>query len=125
MCGSQVKQEGMPGSHTSTPSSSKGCVGLLELVAGCVSSKVSASEAKAGPSGCRSSNAGATGLANCMRLMAVRRKACKCSDMMVGPARLLAKRSCAKFLASSRCWCHQNLGKEASAVGVSDAMGIS
>ena len=90
-----------------------------------MSSKVSAREAKAGPSGWRSSNGDPAGLANCMRLMAVKRKACKCSDIMVGPARLLAKRSCAKFLASRRCWCHQNLSREASAVGVSEAMGIS
>ena len=54
-----------------------------------------------------------------MRLMAVKRKACKWSDMMVGPARLLAKRSCTTFLASRRCWCHQNLSREASAVCVS------
>ena len=90
-----------------------------------VSSKVSAREAKAGPSGWRSSKGGPTGRATFMRLMAVKRKACKWSDIMVGPARLLAKRSCATFVASRRCWCHQNLSREASAVCVSDAMGIS
>ena len=60
-----------------------------------MSSKVSAREAKAGPSGWRSSNGDPTGLANCMRLMAVKRKACKCSDIMVGPHRIMVlKRGC-------------------------------